>query len=104
MNKMKKSLAVLTLSAVAVCALAGNASAAQYGDNVVSDAAKYNTLTFLQYDVNTDGYFNILDLVRAKKAAAGVVVEIDKAALGLNESDTVQAEHIAPLRQALLSK
>ena len=54
--------------------------------------------------MNTDGYFNILDLVRVKKAAADSKVELDKSALGLGESDTVQATHITHLKQALLSK
>lgn len=104
MNKMKKGLAAVAFVAVTACAIAGNVSAVQYGDNVITDAQKYNVSTSLSYDVNTDGYFNILDLVRVKKAAAGVAVDIDKSALGLNESDTVQAAHIIALKQALLSK
>ena len=40
--------------------------------------------------------------VRVKKAAADSSVEIDRAALGLSEGDTVQAAHITPLRIALL--
>ena len=104
MNKMKKILTVFALIAVTSGAVAGNVSAAQYGDNVVSDAPKYNTLTPLQYDVNTDGYFNVLDLVRAKKAAAGQVVDIDKASLGIADEDPVQATKIADIRIALLAK
>lgn len=104
MNKMKKGLAAVAFVAVTVCALAGNVSAAQYGDNMITDAEKYNVSTSLVNDANSDGYFNILDLVRVKKAAAGVDVEVDKTALGLNESDTVEASHIATLRTALLKK
>lgn len=104
MNKMKKGLAVFAFMAVAVGAIAGNVSAAQYGDNVVSDAPKYNTLTSLQYDANSDGYFNVLDLVRTKKAAAGEKVEIDKSSLGLKDEDIVQAEQITKIRIALFNK
>lgn len=105
MNKMKKGLAAVAFVAVTACTIAGNViSAVQYGDNVITDAQKYNVGTSLRYDVNTDGYFNILDLVRVKKAAADSKVELDKSALGINEDDTVQATHITHLKQALLSK
>ncbi len=104
MNKMKKGLAAVAFVAITACTIAGNVSAVQYGDNVITDAQKYNVGTSLSYDVNTDGYFNILDLVRVKKAAADSKVELDKSALGINEDDTVQATHITLLRQALLSK
>lgn len=104
MNKMKKGLAAVAFVAVTACAIAGNVSAVQYGDNVITDAQKYNVGTSLSYDVNTDGYFNILDLVRVKKAAADSNVKLDKSALGLSENDTVQAKDITPLKQALLSK
>lgn len=104
MNKMKKGLAAVALAAITACAIAGNVSAVQYGDNVITDAEKYNVGKSLRYDVNTDGYFNILDLVRVKKAAAGSDVELDKSALGINDDGDVQATHITTLRQALLSK
>lgn len=104
MNKMKKGLAAVAFAAITACAIAGNVSAVQYGDNVITDAEKYNVGKSLSYDVNTDGYFNILDLVRVKKAAADSTVELDKSALGISETDTVQATHITLLRQALLSK
>ena len=102
MNKMKKGLAAVAFAAITACAIAGNVSAVQYGD--ITDAEKYNVGKSLTYDVNTDGYFNILDLVRVKKAAADSTVELDKSALGISETDTVQATHITLLRQALLSK
>lgn len=101
MNKMKKGLAAVAFAAITACAIAGNVSAVQYGDNVITDAEKYNVVS---YDVNTDGYFNILDLVRVKKAAADSTVELDKSALGINDDGPVQATHITLLRQALLSK
>ena len=57
MNKMKKGLAAVAFVAITACTIAGNVSAVQYGDNVITDAQKYNVGTSLSYDVNTDGYF-----------------------------------------------
>ena len=55
MNKMKKGLAAVAFAAITACAIAGNVSAVQYGDNVITDAEKYNVGKSLTYDVNTDG-------------------------------------------------
>lgn len=106
MNKIKKSLTVLTLSAVSVCALAGNVSAAKYGDNVITadEVAKYDASAVCEYDANSDGYFDILDLVRVKKAAAGEAVDINYEALKIADGAEIDAAVITPLKQALLSK
>lgn len=104
MNKIKKQFALICAVVLAVCAFTGTVSARQYGYNVISDSEKYDSSNFLMYDANNDGYFDIVDLVRTKKAAADDGVSINKAALGLSSDDKIDATVISTLRIQLLKK
>ena len=54
---------------------------------------------YVECDVNFDGNFNILDLVRAKKYVAGASVTVN---MRFIENDLGNAQLLVSLRQALL--
>lgn len=74
MNEKMKRKAKLALAVAAVLCIVPQCCAAAYGGNVISDPFSCERPA---YDVNVDGEFNILDLVRLKKYIAGAKVTVD---------------------------
>lgn len=74
MNEKMKRKAKLALAVTAVLCIVPQCCAAAYGGNVISDPFSCERPA---YDVNVDGEFNILDLVRLKKYIAGAKVTVD---------------------------
>lgn len=74
MNKsIKKNVRSVLVVILALC-FVPQSRAFAYGNNVISDPFSYERPV---YDVNIDGKFNILDLVRLKKYISGAAVTAD---------------------------
>lgn len=100
---MKKAIKIMvvTLTLVVFSAfLSISAGAMEYGDNVVSD---HYCADLIFGDVNSDGRLDVKDLVRIKKAAAGLDAEINMQAIGKTDSDTITSEDLATLALLLLN-
>lgn len=102
MKNIKKRFASVAFTAVAVCALAGNISAVQYGDNVVTDAGKYTSS--VTNDFNNDSNFDICDLVKVKKATLGLDTVSNNLGLELDKNNKITESNVNTLRKALLEK
>ena len=99
---MKKAIIIMVVSVTMVfflTSLSIFAGAMEYGDNIVSDHY-YADLIF--GDVNSDGRLDIRDVVRIKKAAAGLDTEINMQAIGKTDSDTITSDDLAMLTLLLI--
>lgn len=100
---MKKAIKIMVVTLTLVffsTFLSIFAGAMEYGDNIVTDHY-YADLIF--GDVNSDGRLDVKDLVRIKKAAAGLDAEINMQAIGKTDSDTITSKDLATLALLLLN-
>lgn len=100
MTIFKKVLIISGAFVITACTAAVSASAEQYGNNTVSD---HFSITALKGDTNHDGYFDIKDLVRAKKVLSQLTTDIDMDALNKADNDEVLSSDLISISKWLLS-